>query len=45
MLGRVRSVGALLVIVAGLLLPGAASAVNIDWVTVGDPSNACDPQA
>ena len=26
------------------LLASAASAVTIDWVTVGDPGNACDPQ-
>jgi formylglycine-generating enzyme required for sulfatase activity len=28
-----------------LLLPLAASAVTIDWVTVGAPGNACDPQS
>ncbi len=42
MLGRVRSAVVLPIVVAGLLLPGAASTVNIDWVTVGDPGNACD---
>ena len=37
---------ALLITLVGLLLvPGMASAVSIDWVTVGDPGNACDPQS
>jgi formylglycine-generating enzyme required for sulfatase activity len=27
-----------------LLFSPTARAVNIDWVTVGDPGNACDPQ-
>jgi len=27
-----------------LTVGGAARAVTIDWVTVGDPGNACDPQ-
>jgi sulfatase modifying factor 1 len=35
----------LLVSVAFLLGTSAASAVGIDWVTVGDAGNACDPQA
>ena len=29
---------------AFFLLAPVASAVNIDWVTVGDPGNSCDPQ-
>jgi formylglycine-generating enzyme required for sulfatase activity len=32
-------------LVAALLLASSASAVTIDWVTVGDPGNACDPQS
>ena len=32
------------VAVTFLLLAPAASAVNIEWVTVGDPGNACDTQ-
>lgn len=32
------------VVAASLWLAGAASAVTIDWVTVGDPGNACDTQ-
>ncbi len=38
----------MLIAVLGMLVmvPGMASAVvNIDWVTVGDPGNACDPQS
>lgn len=31
-------------VAASLLLAPAASAVTIDWVTVGDPGNAGDPQ-
>ncbi len=38
-------VASLLTLTAGLLLPGAASAVNIDWVTVGGAGNACDTQS
>ena len=34
----------LLCSLAVLLLALPASAVTIDWVTVGDPGNACDPQ-
>ena len=26
------------------MIPCVASAVDIDWVTIGDPGNACDPQ-
>ena len=34
-----------LLLVAVSLWPApAASAVTFDWVTVGDPGNACDPQ-
>ena len=29
---------------AFFLLAPVASAVNIAWVTVGDPGNSCDPQ-
>ncbi len=42
MLIRVQSVVSMLVLVGGLLLPGTASAVNIDWVTVGAPGNLFD---
>ena len=28
-----------------LLLPPSAAAVAIDWVTIADPGNACDPRA
>jgi formylglycine-generating enzyme required for sulfatase activity len=34
----------LIAIGAALWLGAPASAVTIDWVTVGDPGNACDPQ-
>jgi formylglycine-generating enzyme required for sulfatase activity len=30
---------------AALLLASSASSVTIDWVAVGDPGNACDPQS
>jgi formylglycine-generating enzyme required for sulfatase activity len=33
-----------LFVLAALLLALPAHAVTIDWVTVGDPGNACDPQ-
>jgi len=32
-------------IAAALLIAPGASAVNIDWVTVGAPGNACDVQS
>ncbi len=32
-------------VAAALSLAPAASAVNIEWVAVGDPGNACDPQS
>ncbi len=32
-------------VAASLFLAPAASAVTIDWVTVGDPGNACDTQS
>ena len=35
----------LLLPLAALLLALPASAVTMDWVTVGDPGNACDPQS
>jgi formylglycine-generating enzyme required for sulfatase activity len=35
----------LLAIGCALGLGAPASAVTIDWVTVGDPGNACDPQS
>ncbi len=34
-----------LFLLLGLGLAPAASAVGIDWVTIGDPGNACDPRA
>lgn len=44
MLGRVRLVMRLLVFVGGLLLPPAAIAVTIDWVTVGGAGNKADTE-
>ena len=35
----------LAVVAASLWLASAASAVDLDWVTVGDPGNACDSQS
>ena len=34
----------LLTLACAALLGAPASAVTIDWVTVGDPGNACDTQ-